>query len=150
MTAFLPAPQPARPADSTAARLARPALVATGCLAAVAVVHLRDPHRGGSYGFCPWLLLTGTYCPGCGGLRAVHDLTHGDVAAALSSNVLVVTLIPVAVLLWVWWANARWRGSAAATPAAWAIARPGLWALGSAVAAFTLLRNLEPTAWLAP
>ena len=28
----------------------------------------------------------GFYCPGCGGLRAVNDLTHGDVGAALSSN----------------------------------------------------------------
>ena len=41
----------------------------------------------------------GIYCPGCGGLRAVNDLTNGDVGAALSSNILVTLMIPVGVVL---------------------------------------------------
>ena len=45
-------------------------------------LHFRDPHASGSWGFCPWLALTGHYCPGCGGLRAVNDLTNGDVVGA--------------------------------------------------------------------
>ena len=53
----------------------------------------------------------GFYCPGCGGLRAVHDLTHGDVGAALSSNILVTLLIPVVSSAAVWLAD-RWRGRA--------------------------------------
>ncbi|MPZ97381.1 MAG: DUF2752 domain-containing protein, partial [Propionibacteriales bacterium] len=52
-------------------RLALPLLSGAAVLAAVAVLHVRDPHASGSYGFCPWLALTGTYCPACGGLRAV-------------------------------------------------------------------------------
>ncbi|MDQ4084948.1 MAG: DUF2752 domain-containing protein [Actinomycetota bacterium] len=150
MTASFPASQRPRPAWApTATRLTGPAFVAAATLAATAVVHVRDPHESASYGLCPWLALTGTYCPGCGGLRAVHDLTHGDLTAALSSNLLVVALLPVAVLLWACWAHTRWRGHPPARSAA-TLARPALWSLGTAAALFTLLRNLGPAAWLAP
>ena len=49
-------------------------------------LHFRDPHASGSWGFCPWLALTGLYCPGCGGLRAVNDLTNGDLLGALEQQ----------------------------------------------------------------
>ena len=52
----------------------------------------------------------GFSCPGCGGLRAVNDLTNGDVGAALSSNLLVTLMIPVAMVLLALWAVDRWRG----------------------------------------
>ena len=61
-------------------------------------LHVRDPHQHGSWGLCPSAAM-GIYCPGCGGLRAVNDLTHGDVGAALSSNILVTLMIPVGVVL---------------------------------------------------
>jgi hypothetical protein len=153
MTAPVPAPQPAPHAarPTTLARLADPLLLAAGLSVAVAVLHVRDPHQSGSYGFCPWLLLTGSYCPGCGGLRAVHDLTDGDVAAALSSNLLVVTLIPVAVVAWVVWVRARWRGHRLSVPAAAKpAAKSAAWGLAALVVTFTLLRNLGFAAWLAP
>ena len=41
----------------------------------------------------PILAITGRPCPGCGGLRAVNDLTNGDVAGALSSNLMAVALV---------------------------------------------------------
>src|SRR3954451_24601503 len=81
-------------------RIAPPLLLAGGLLAASVLLHVRDPHQSGSWGYCPWLLLTGTYCPGCGGLRAVNDLTDGNVAAAASSNLLFVVSIPFLVLAW--------------------------------------------------
>jgi Protein of unknown function (DUF2752) len=127
--------------------MAAPVLWAVGMLAAVALLHVRDPHESGSYAYCPWLLLTGTPCPGCGGLRAVHDLTNGDLAAAASSNLLVVTLIPVAVLLWAAWTRSRWRGRPFSTPL---FSTSALASLLVVAIAFGVLRNVEATSWLAP
>jgi hypothetical protein len=113
-------------------------------------LHVRDPHQQGSWGFCPWLLLTGTYCPGCGGLRAVNDLTHGRVLDAASSNLLLVGALPVAIALWARAVGQRWRGLRRSWPpgrvnVAWAAAVVAL--LG-----FWVLRNLplDAVSWLAP
>lgn len=123
-------------------------LLAGGVLAASVLLHLRDPHRSGSWGYCPWLFLTGTYCPGCGGLRAVNDLTHGDVGAAASSNLLFVGSIPVLVL---WWARAtrdRWQGRVRQVSSR----RHAVLAVSFLAVAvgFAVLRNTGFGAWLAP
>ena len=54
----------------------------------------------GSWGLCPTKLLTDLDCPVCGALRAVNDLTHLDVGAALSSNLVLVLAVPVVLVLW--------------------------------------------------
>ena len=90
--------------------LREPALVGLVGAGLFTLLRLRDPHGSGSYGYCPSLLLTGIPCPGCGGLRAVNDLTRGDVAAAISSNVLVVALVAVLGVAWLAWVVRRWRG----------------------------------------
>ena len=55
----------------------------------------------GSYNFYPRCLFhqtTGLLCPGCGSLRAFHQLLHGHLAAALHLNVLFVfSLIPASL-----------------------------------------------------
>lgn len=66
--------------------LAAPVGVAAVAVTAAAVLHFRDPHSAGSYGVCPMYALTGLWCPACGGLRAVNDLTNLDIGAAVSSN----------------------------------------------------------------
>lgn len=135
-------------ARSRRERVTAPVLVAGAVLAASVVLHLRDPHRGGSYLYCPWLLLTGTYCPGCGGLRAVNDLTHGDIAAAASSNLLFVGSIPLLVLLWWRWLADRWRGVRRV-----ADHRRGLlyaYAFAAVALLFWVVRNLPGLEWLRP
>jgi drug/metabolite transporter (DMT)-like permease len=123
-------------------------LLAGGLLLASVLLHLRDPHRSGSWGYCPWLFLTGTYCPGCGGLRAVEDLTRGDVGAAASSNLLLVAVLPG----FAWWWTRRvvdgWRGTVRTTGT-----RPvvvGVVGFAVVALAFTVLRNTPTGAWLAP
>lgn len=91
-------------------RLRSPLGVALGIGAATAALRLRDPHQHGSWGFCPFKALTGWDCPACGGLRAVNDLGHGDVAAALHSNLVFVSAVPVLVALWALWVSNSWRG----------------------------------------
>lgn len=62
----------------------------------------------GLYGrpVCPWLQLTGTHCPACGGERALAHLAQGQVLPALRDNALVVLALP-AIALWLWWGYAR-------------------------------------------
>jgi hypothetical protein len=88
-----------------------PALVGAAGLGASALLRLHDPHAPGAYGFCPFLVITGHPCPGCGGLRAVNDLTHGQVGAAISSNLLAVGLVTFLVVAWTTWALRRARGT---------------------------------------
>lgn len=50
------------------------------------------------YPFYPRCLLhsmTGLSCPGCGSLRAIHKLLHGDVAAAFRFNPLFLLSLPI-------------------------------------------------------
>jgi hypothetical protein len=78
--------------------------------AATVVVTFVDPHSPGHYPTCPFLFLTGYYCPGCGGLRMVNALTHGHVAAAFGSNPLLFLLVPVAGYAWARWIYCAARG----------------------------------------
>ncbi|WP_273651262.1 DUF2752 domain-containing protein [Cellulomonas fimi] len=124
-----------------------PLLVGAATALATVAVALRDPHVQNSWGVCPLHVLTGLWCPGCGGLRAVHDLAHLDVAGAWGMNPLVVALVPVAVAVWaVWtWRSATGRAPLRTLPGRWA------WAVLALVVTFAVLRNLPPFApFLAP
>ena len=39
---------------------------------------------------CPFLQLTGWQCPGCGSLRGIHALLHGDIGQVLQLNVMLI------------------------------------------------------------
>lgn len=129
-------------------RITAPALVAGALLGVSVLLHVRDPHESGSWGFCPWLMLTGTSCPGCGGLRAVNDLTRGDVTAAASSNLLFVSAVPLLVYFWARWFSDRWLGVHRHVTSRRALVYAGAF-LAMAVA-FAVLRNTPPGSWLAP
>lgn len=135
-------------ATSRWSRVKAPTLLAGAVLGASVLLHLRDPHRSGSWGYCPWLMLTGTYCPGCGGLRAVNDLTDGHLVDAASSNLLFVGTLPLAVYFWGRWVTDRWRGVQRHVSTRRALVWSGLF-LALAVV-FSVLRNLPVGAWLAP
>lgn len=120
-------------------RLAAPLAVAGASVATFAVLRLRDPHTE-PYLSCPFRAVTGLWCPLCGGLRAAADLTHGAVAASLSSNMLVVPTVVVAVFAWLAWVSGR-----RVQPH-----RAALWTVAALVVAFTLVRNTGWGAWFAP
>jgi len=129
-------------------RLSPPLLLAGGLLLASVALHVRDPHQTGSWGFCPWAVLTGTWCPGCGGLRAVHDLTRGDVVAAASSNLLFVASLPLLAVMWGRSVRQRWTGVRQPAPSA-VVHVLGAVAVAS-IGVFWVLRNLPSGGWLAP
>jgi len=112
--------------------------------AAVGVLFLFDPSTAGFFPVCTLHELTGLQCPGCGGLRAVHQLTHGHLAAAWRLNPLLVALLPVAL----------WLGLREAVRAATGREWPGLvtrpvfgWLLAAALVLFGILRNVPFPSW---
>ena len=116
-------------------------------LAAAGLLHFHDPHGSGSYGFCPFLAITGKPCPGCGGLRAINDLTRFDLGAALSSNALAVVLVGVLAVAFVLWIPHRWRGEEARMIVLGP--RTGV-AVMILLAGFGIARNTPWGSWLAP
>ncbi len=76
----------------------RDILIKGGTLIFVAVVATilwrYNPVGNSHYPKCPLLSLTGIYCPGCGSLRALHYLLHGDCGEAIRYNVLAMLAIP--------------------------------------------------------
>lgn len=133
---------------STGRALLGPLLSGGLGLTAAVVLHLRDPHDSGSYGFCPFLELTGLPCPGCGGLRAVNDLTRGDLVGALSSNLLAVLLVVAAVVTWTVWVVRRATGDHGARP--FSIGTTGGVVALSVLVVFGVLRTTPWGSWLAP
>jgi hypothetical protein len=100
---------------------------------ALAYIGLADPHRPGFlFPPCPFKLLTGWDCPGCGGLRMTHDLLHGDIAAAVVDNVFALAGLP---LLLGWVVVRRRSGKQVFTPSVVAV-------IVVAATAWTVVRNL--------
>src|SRR5688572_9767890 len=66
--------------------------------AALLFLYVFPPEEYPFYPRCMLLSLTGLACPGCGGLRAVHQLLHGNFGAAIELNPLIVILLPVCCL----------------------------------------------------
>ncbi len=129
-------------------RIRGPVLLAGGLLVASVALHVRDPHQGGSWGLCPWLVLTGTYCPGCGGLRAVNDLTRGELGAAASSNLLLVGAVPLVAFSWGRWLLDRWRDTQRPVSSRRALVLSAGFLLLALT--FAVARNTTWGAWLGP
>lgn len=129
-------------------RLAMTAALAAAVGGGAWLMRTYDPGApGGFFPPCPFLVLTGHYCPGCGITRMLHALAHGDVARAIDMNAMVVAMLPALALL----AANELAPRRILTPA---LARPlynaKLWL--AVVVAFGVLRNLPwaPFRQLAP
>jgi hypothetical protein len=110
-------------------------MLGAAALLAMPVVYigLVDPHNPDSFfPVCPFRLLTGWNCPACGGLRMIHDVLHGDLAAAIADNALLLVAIP---LLAGWALLRHRRGKSPLTFSAAA-------ATASTLLAWTVVRNL--------
>jgi hypothetical protein len=129
----------------------RPAVwivVSTVLIAALAVLYFFNPAQFGFYPICFFYKATGLLCPGCGTLRAMHQLLHGHIEAAFHFNALIVSSLPIVALGCVRAARDR-----AANKPALAWLRPSwLWFGLAVLIVFTILRNLPDASryWLAP
>ncbi|MBS43129.1 MAG: hypothetical protein CMH83_08235 [Nocardioides sp.] len=123
-----------------------PTLAVGGLAATTLALRLRDPHVAGSWGFCPTAAM-GFWCPGCGGLRAVNDLTHGRVADAASSNLFLFVAGPFLLAALGWWVLRRWQGRSARPADRTVLVAAAVLVVSGLV--FSVLRN-GPVPWLAP
>lgn len=65
-------------------------------LAAAVVLYCFNPVESPFYPRCFFKMATGFDCPGCGGLRATHQLLHGHWHTAFVLNPLLVLALPLA------------------------------------------------------
>jgi hypothetical protein len=117
------------------------AAVVIGLLAALAgaVLFCFDPARNGFYPVCGFHRTTGLLCPGCGSLRALHHLLHGEFTTAFHFNALVVCAVPLLVCVGVVFGVASWRGQPSPN---WFFRSTFLWWALGLVIAFAIARNL--------
>lgn len=74
---------------------------------AATYLFLFDPAKGTGYPSCPFRVLTGLQCPGCGTTRSLHQLLHGHPITAFELNPLVIVAIPILVLLLLAFSSSR-------------------------------------------
>lgn len=116
-------------------------LAAAGVLAAV------DPNQPGHYPTCPFLYMSGFYCPGCGSLRALHDVLHGDLAGGFARNPLAMIALPYLVFAWI---TMGMRAFGLRAPRTTTLPTWVLWTLLGGILVFWVLRNLPGWTFLSP
>ena len=106
-----------------------------------------EPGKYPFYPFCPFHELTGLNCPACGSLRALHQLSHGNILAAFHFNPLLLVSLPFLGIVLARNLSARIIGS----PLQPTEQRPLLWWLVlGVVVGFGILRNLPFTPFYRP
>ena len=111
-----------------------------GLALAASVLFFFAPEEHRFYPRCLLYTFTGWQCPGCGGLRATHQLLHGHFAAAFRYNPLFVLMLPVLAGLLVGYVHREATGRTLAHP----FRRPAwCWGLAAAVIVFGVGRNLS-------
>ncbi len=147
-------PGPGSPAPTRTARLDRwlgrtlagPVLAASAALSGLVLLNQVDPNEAGHYPSCPFLLLSGLHCPGCGSMRMLHHLTEGDVVDAFWMNPLGFLLLPVLLAYWGQWTHQVATGRPRGAPlTSWVV-----WAFLLVVGVYWVLRNLPGLEVLAP
>ena len=112
----------------------------------VAILFFLNPAENGFYPRCFFRMATGLDCPGCGGLRATHQLLHGHWREAFALNPLLVVALPIAAYFAARTFLARY--------ARWSLPQPfrgvvWVWIAAVTVIAFGIVRNLPWIVWFA-
>jgi hypothetical protein len=121
------------------------AVLAGGLAVALIALYFFNPSQHAFFPVCSFHKMTGLNCPGCGGLRAVHQLAHGHVREAFFLNPLVVLGAPMTA-----WYGGRaawclWKGRPVRSPGT-------LWIvlICAGMMAFGILRNLPVFSMFSP
>ena len=89
-------------------RLGAPLGVAAGAGLVCAAVWFGDPtNPGGPLPVCPTKALLGIDCPGCGSMRMLYSVMHGDLLGAAKFNALAVVALVLLVFAFATWTYGR-------------------------------------------
>ena len=140
-----PPPQPASDRLPSYRTLPTATLAVMGLLggAAALVLFCFDPRVYHFYPICFFHRTTGLLCPGCGALRASHQLLHGHVSAAFHFNPMLVVCLPFLAWLGARWGLQRMRNQ----PVSLGLSATWLWVLLAAMLVLSVLRNLTGAAF---
>lgn len=119
-------------------------LIAAATVVTGALLYRFNPMEHGFYPRCMFHTVTGLQCPGCGGLRATHQLLHGNIRAAFALNPFLVVALPFAAV----WIGHRWVAHRAGRDDWNQNTSRKLWLLAAVVVLFGVFRNLPWAAWL--
>lgn len=112
--------------------------LASACVVACLFLYFVDPRHCSLFPCCPFRLLTGCACPGCGSMRAIHECLHGDFLGAFVLNPLMFGLLPF-IPLYLWCDGQTDRGRPLR------LRHPIIgWTVCGLVILFWVLRNLLP------
>jgi len=123
-------------------------LLGAGLVAGLAVLYCFNPVEYHFYPTCQFYQLTHLHCPGCGSLRALHQLTHGHLGAAFHSNPLLVAALPFAA----WLGFSAWHSEKQRLARRAWLQPAAAWTLLGILIVFGILRNLPGPAfaWMSP
>ncbi len=106
--------------------------------AAAIFLFVIEPGKGAFSPVCPFRALTGFTCPGCGTTRGLHQLLHGNLAAAFQLNPLFVVSLPFLVYALLSYSNTVMRGRPIRRNT---LQAKYIWALFGIVLLFWVFRN---------
>ena len=107
-------------------------------IAGAVYLFIFEPGKSGFFPGCPFRLLTGFTCPGCGTTRALHQILHGHFDTAFTLNPLLLVAIPFLLFALLRYSVIVMRGGVPrpnAMPAAY------LYALFVIIVSFWIFRN---------
>ena len=115
------------------------------CSLGAMVFFVFDPTKVPMFPQCTFHQVTGLDCPGCGAQRALHQLLHGNVVAALRLNAMFVVSLPLAAWYGPRLISRSFKHLPSGSPPRW------LWFYIAAWIVFGIARNLPfaVCAWFA-
>ncbi len=97
-----------------------------------------EPGKTGFFPACPFRIVTGFACPGCGSTRGLHRLLHADVVGAFEFNPLMVLSLPFLLYALVRYTAAAVRGRPLQRHY---LDAKYIWALFGVIMSFWIFRN---------
>ncbi len=112
----------------------------------LAILYFNPPAGQKFYPRCPFNLFTHLSCPGCGALRAGHQLLHGNFLSAFHFNPLLLIALPFLALMKL----AEYFPAKLNSLRSNQLRPIWIWLIFAVMVSFTVMLNLPGFAWLGP